>query len=355
MLLVLASILGIIVVVATGLSLIRHKAWWVRVWDFPRFQLAMTGLLALALWVAADPWLVPWQLAGGALVLMAVVYQGALIWRYTRLAPVEVKRAADPEPATGLSLVVANVLQTNRAADRLLAAIREADPDVVLCVETDAWWCERLESLRPTHPHIVAYPLDNTYGMLLASRLPLERESVECLVQDGTPSIQARVQLRGGQQVWLNCLHPRPPIPGESEDSGVRDAELLQVAARVRGATMPVVVCGDLNDVAWSRTTRLFQKISGLLDPRKGRGFFATFPAHVPGFRCPLDHIFHSSDFRLRELRRMGKVGSDHFPVHAVLSYEPEARSEQRGPTADQGDVEETEDTIADEKTGHGR
>jgi hypothetical protein len=108
-----------------------------------------------------------------------------------------------------------------------------------------------------------------------------------------------------------------------------------------------VVVCGDLNDVAWSRTTRLFQKVSGLLDPRKGRGFFSTFHARWPGLRWPLDHVFHSDSFRLIAMRRLPYVGSDHFPVNAVLSYEPQAEAEQEAPAADAEDLHEARETVA--------
>lgn len=117
---------------------------------------------------------------------------------------------------------------------------------------------------------------------------------------------------------------------------------------RVHDATMPVIVCGDLNDVAWSRTTRLFQKTSGLLDPRKGRGFYSTFHARIPGLRFPLDHIFHTEDFRLITMRRLPYIGSDHFPVYASLSYEPSAKGEQEAPIADKSEKQEANRTISE-------
>jgi endonuclease/exonuclease/phosphatase (EEP) superfamily protein YafD len=157
--------------------------------------------------------------------------------------------------------------------------------------------------------------------------------------------------LASGARVWLNCVHPRPPAPGESDDSLERDAELLVVGHRIRDGfeahgSRPVVVFGDLNDVAWSRTTRLFQKVSRLLDPRKGRGLFPTFHARWPGLRWPLDHVFFSDDFRLVAMRRLGYVGSDHFPVYVCLSHEPPAAAEQEAPNADRKDLEEAQETL---------
>ena len=347
-----ALVLGAVAVGGTALSLSGSKAWWVRIWDFPRSQLAGLALAVLALWAAARP--VPGGVAPPLLVGLAAAYQARRIWRYTRLAPTEVQlsRVDPPDPARTIALVETNVLQTNRDHERLTGVVRAADADVLLFVETDEWWRERLDAaFGRSHPHAMRCALPNTYGMLLYSRLPLERASVDFLVQDDIPSMQAHVRLRGGRRVWLNAVHPRPPAPGESDDSLARDAELLVVGTRVRETLgrdrrLPTVVFGDLNDVAWSHTTRLFQKTSRLLDPRKGRGMFSTFHARWPMLRWPLDHVFFSEHFRLVTMRRLGYTGSDHFPVHLVLSVEGDAVAEQEAPDADRDDLEEAKQTL---------
>jgi endonuclease/exonuclease/phosphatase (EEP) superfamily protein YafD len=152
---------------------------------------------------------------------------------------------------------------------------------------------------------------------------------VKYLVQHDIPSIHAGVRLRGGSAIELRCLHPRPPAPAENDRSTERDAEVLIVGKELKRSGAPAIVVGDLNDVAWSRTNDLFQSISGLLDPRIGRGFFNTFNANWPVMRFPLDHAFSSRHFRLVEFKRLPHCGSDHFPVFAKLSFEPDAEAEQ--------------------------
>ena len=51
-------------------------------------------------------------------------------------------------PDRCIRLLMANVLQENRRSDLVLAAIADADPDVVLLVETDEWWARALRHAR---------------------------------------------------------------------------------------------------------------------------------------------------------------------------------------------------------------
>lgn len=336
---------GVALVVATALPLWRRQSWWVRIFDFPRLQMA--GLLLPCLLLHGL--LVPHSAAAWVLRGLMLLALGLQVWRilpYTRLARQQVLATTAAQPDQPLRLLFANVLQPQHHHEGLLQVIADADPDVVLALETDAWWQQALSPLQRSHPHTVLLPQDNTYGMLLYSRLPLHDVEVSYLVEDDVPSIHATVRLAGGQPVRLHCLHPRPPAPAEHPDSVPRDAELLVVGKAIQADPTPTVVMGGLNDVAWSHTSSLFRRISGLLDPRCGRGFYNTFHAAHWLIRYPLDHFFHSNHFKLVEFKRLPRFGSDHFPVYIHLSCEPEAQAVQPEAKADQADRQEAAEKI---------
>ena len=115
-------------------------------------------------------------------------------------------------------------------------------------------------------------------------------------------------------------VHPRPP--SVLQDTTERDIELVRVATKIRERGTPAIVLGDLNDVAWSPTTAMFMKTGSLLDPRRGRGFYNTYPARWPGLRYPLDYIFSTSHFKICSMRVLPSFGSDHLPLIAELSLD---------------------------------
>ena len=228
--------------------------------------------------------------------------------------------------------------------------VAREEPDLLLVVETDQWWVNQLKMLQDSYPYGVERPLANTYGIVFYSKLPLVNPEIRYLLQEDVPSVRTQVILPSGRRIWFYGLHPKPPTPTEDKTSTRRDAELLIVGREAEKREQPVVVAGDLNDVAWSYTTTLFQKASGLLDPRLGRGLYSTFHAKYPFIRWPLDHVFHSDHFGLLALRRLNAFGSDHFPVYIVLGLNSEAKIVQEEPKADREEKQEVEKKIQEGK-----
>lgn len=301
-------------------------------------QLASGAALLIFLqWIFlnfAEP--VTWIVFAATLLCMA--WQLWWILPYTKLWRVEVRACDEVDASRLISILTANVLTPNRDADKLIALVKKHKPDVLVTLESDQWWESQLRELEVDMPETIKCPLDNLYGMHVYSRLPLHQKEITFLVEDEIPSMHAVVELSTGDRVRVHFLHPAPPSPTENPESTERDAELIIVARSVGDSHHPTIVTGDLNDVAWSRTTRLFRKLSGLLDPRVGRGMFNTFHADYALFRWPLDHLFHSDHFTLHSIERLPSIGSDHFPLLTRLAFTPVKGKSQEGLTAEQDD-----------------
>ena len=258
-----------------------------------------------------------------------------------------VKRSKRCQPACAkLRIITANVLQTNRHYQPLLNLVREYNPDILVTLESDQHWQAQLDSLADILPYRVICPQSNLYGMHVYSRYQLQHTAIEYIIEDDIPSIHSQITLPNGATIDFHFLHPAPPSPTENESAEPRDAELVVVAKRVAQHQRPTIITGDLNDVAWSPTTRLFRKISGLLDPRVGRGMFNTFHTQFAFARWPLDHLFCSHHFSVSELKRLPKFGSDHFALYAELAYEPQEKQPENGLTPDQEDRKRSEEIL---------
>lgn len=340
-----------LVVAMTFLPLSRSSAWWIRVLDFPRFQLLLAAAFLLVLEITT---LNLFSVIGGMttlLTLACVLYQFHWVKPYTRLNKKEVAVAEIAANTEKIKLVCANVLTPNKDAPTLLKLIKLCDPDIVLTLESDEWWQQQLSVLESEYVHSIKCPLSNLYGMHLYSKLPLVDCEVKYLLSEEIPSIHCKIQLPSGTLVRCHFLHPAPPVPEFSNSSEQRDAELIAVAKSVGNEGGPVIVAGDLNDVAWSETTRLFRKISGLLDPRVGRGLINTFHADYWFLRWPLDHLFHSKHFTVSELYRLPKFGSDHFALVTELVLEEKTHTENAaGLTPSSADKAQAKEILSDQE-----
>ncbi len=342
-------VFGLTAIVLTIFPFIPVDNWSVRVFDFPHLQLTLLTMLALL------TYFLKFELDKKSDYLFVIaltacfLFQAGKIYPYTKFAKFEVQNPTE-QNSPSLKIYSANVLQKNKEWELLKNDIENHNPDLLVFTETDVIWRNRL------HPHLsknykynVEAVLDNTYGMLLYSRYPLNNYSVKYMVEDTIPSIHTELILPTDNTIQIYAIHPAPPTPQHNPSSVDRDSEMMKIAKLARESNLPVIVLGDFNDVAWSETTALFQAVSGLLDLRKGRGLYSTYNAKNWIMRWPLDHVFSSPEFRLKEVKRGGKFGSDHFPFYCELSYEPDGSHVQKLDAPTKNQLKEAFDQIENE------
>ncbi len=346
MLLTLSYGLAIICFGLTLLPLGKYEAWWLRAADFPRLQIAAAASIALLGIILLSGKLNLTGLTISVLLVLAIVHHLSAIVPYTPLWTKDMRAAPAGGEGERLSIMVANVLMDNRETDGLFSLIDRHDPDVLLALETDDWWCRRLGNKLSDRPFVISYPLDNTYGMFLASRLELIDSEIRFLLKDEIPSIRGELRLPAGGMISLYALHPEPPSPSEASTTLARDAELITIAKEIAEEGRSAVVMGDLNDVAWSHTSSMFRRISRMLDPRIGRGLYSTFHANYWPLRWPLDHVFATDDFLLEGIERLDAFGSDHFPIVVKLRLAPHKARTQTAKRPDQTDLDEAEEKL---------
>ncbi len=345
---ILIYLLGILAFCLTILPFSRSGLWWIRLGEFLRVQIGVLSVSVILLVLIFARPLNYYRIALISVLSLCALYQLISILPFIPLYPIQVEASTVTSPKRTIKLLISNVLIDNRDPAKLLNLIDKEDPDVILLAEPDQRWIRDVEPLDEKYPYAVKKPLDNAYGMALFSRLKLSNTQIKYLVEDDIPSIHSDITLPSGEVIRFYGVHPRPPVPGEATTSITRDAELVMVGKMVKNTKIPTIIAGDLNDVAWSQTTTLFQKVSGMLDPRIGRGLYSSFHADYPFLRFPLDHVFHSSHFRLVELQRLPDIGSDHFPLLIVLTIENDAQISHDEPEANVNDLKQAEQTIED-------
>lgn len=344
---ILIWVLTGLLILLTLLPVSKAPHGFVRVADFPRLQILVISVVL----ILAAPFVLQGAGMAWAMICLGIVatVQAAAVARFTPIWRRQSLDADSRDAGSELSLLVANVKKSNDRHSLTLDIIRDADPDIVLLLEVNAKWIAAVgPPLRKTYREAIERPLENTYGIALYSRLPLFEADIRDLLVADVPSIRSGVELPSGAKVRLYAIHPEPPLP--IQDTEGRDGEIAMIGMEAAADTLPAIVAGDLNDVVWSSTLRRFQRLSGLLDPRVGRGFFNTFDARYPFMRWPLDHLFHHPRFRHVEIRRLPKIGSDHFPIFFRLALARDPAALEHPGRADEVETQEVEEIIDREK-----
>ncbi len=105
--------IGSLAIILTVLPFLKHGAWWIRIGDFPRIQIAF---LCLAMAAFLLIFFFPLRVVGIIfliLLLACVVYQIFRILPYTPIYPKQVEKANTSNADTTIKLLIYNVLIDN--------------------------------------------------------------------------------------------------------------------------------------------------------------------------------------------------------------------------------------------------
>lgn len=217
---------------------------------------------------------------------------------------------------------------------RIAQVISDFCPDIVALQELDAGKArtnhshqaqeisEHLNMDFHFHPSIEIE--DEKYGNAILSRLPIR------LVQaGGLPAPHHKFEKRGA--MWASVYFNGLEVQVINTHLGLNSRERLAQAETLLGQEWaahsscrpPVIICGDLNAMPFTRTYKRFGK--AFLDAQLSNGSRPkpTYPSLFPLAR--IDHIFTSSGLIIEKVHvpstGVARVASDHLPVIVDISF----------------------------------
>lgn len=251
--------------------------------------------------------------------------------------------------ATTLKVMTHNIFGLNYDIERVDAAIRAEDPDIVALQEFFPEQAGLTQLLKGRYPYFVQCRGGKRANLALFSKLNFEptMRLEDCPPnargEQRTAHITGRFTLGDGTVFSLMTTHMDWPYPLE------RQRDQLDAAAEAIVATDgPLLVVGDFNSTPWSYAMKHFEAATGLT--RETRALLTypelfTVPASAArlGFlpleptTCtrdcftrlmrltpflPLDQVFQRG-ITVGELHTGGETGSDHLPVVFTFAVSP--------------------------------
>lgn len=256
---------------------------WQLVW------LTMSGVATAILSVQRRS-IVPW---------VPFVLGASLTWFATQPGTLRISQG----PHETLTVVSANLHVDNPDLSSLHNWLNAVNPDIVVLQEVSPASALQLKKWSE-YETISAIPADDPFGMAVLVRgRPAE---VNWRTPEGAPPyVQLDFQAQG-TKVRLFGIHPMPPI--SAEDHFQRSLLMRQLVANAHQA--PTLVVGDFNASPWSSAM-----------PKDT--LYRVLPL-IPTWRyiLPIDLIMGTSHWKVVKTGRGPAIGSDHFPVWAILTLD---------------------------------
>lgn len=285
----------------------RHSLQWDLLTHFAPIWFAGGLVCALAA-LAAFRGLSRWAIV--AMGAVAMVASGAL------MAP-EFTRSTGPRAAAGapgqLKIIQFNVWSHNTEPEQTVDWIVGQHPDIALLEETTPEFRRLVEARSGWRSAC------RDCEVMIYSALPMTRGYVSAAPAVGPLAHAVFKDARGTFDVV--AVHNAWPTDGKDQQR--QEARLARVIAEL--SRERTIVTGDFNSTPWSFSRRTWDQAFGLV--RRDRALF-SWPAgkitqrriKVPFPVLPIDHVYAGPGWATVSVTRGPKLGSDHYPVVAILA-----------------------------------
>lgn len=232
-----------------------------------------------------------------------------------------IEGSARPGPGR-IVIVTHNVGVANHDPAGTIEFLLHSGADILLLQETRGVmrpWLNRLRSRYPYGNHCPA-----GCDLTIAARLPMGR--VRWKLRDSAgrklepPLIYAEIFPGEPRAFTVATIHLPWPYP-HNKQAAWRDRLVLAFGQLDRRR---VILAGDFNLTPWGMAMRDLQ--DGLAPMRRLSRMEPSFPARVgqkgmawPAPILPIDHVFAGPYWRTARVERLGRTGSDHFPLRVTL------------------------------------
>ncbi len=301
------KVLFILYLIASFLPLLKSRNWLIRGQAYFKIYYLVLGIFLFSLSIYFQV-----SLIFTISLVIAICYNFSFIYSLMPFFTKKIKSADITNE--DMKLLSWNVYQHNNSYADCIELILKRNCDVVVLFEINRKWHDALEVIFDIYPFRVKRILENTYGVLVLSKIAFHSSEIIHFVKNDIPTVYFSLF---HQKVLINlfAVHPEPPLPGFSLSTINKDLEFYLLSDFILLNKLEnVIVVGDFNDVSWSRTIKLLKKRAKLYDVRTGRGFYNTFPVYSP-IRIPIDNLLCTSNFSLSKIEVLQCNNSDHFPV----------------------------------------
>lgn len=295
---------AILYAMGSGASFVGQAGWLFDLLSHFRVQALLIGLLVCAVTLSLRT---PKAAAIAGLATTA---------HLVSIAALFTSGSTPPEPDSVEQALVFNVNSRGdpAAVSRLLKA--HTGVGVVGLIEVTPAWSSPLDAALIPWPHRVTRLRRDNFGMLLASRYPLEE--IPC-GETSTTAICAIISPPDRPSFGFALVHPPPPMGREWTAS--RDAD-IRVLAGVDRLPADRIVAGDFNASPWSVALNPLSA-AGLRLASQGRGPMPSWPSSLGALGIPIDHAFVGGSITAHRFEVLADAGSDHRPI--LLSFSQRA------------------------------